>query len=163
VSGQPPQDGARRWKLCYPPPGGREMCAGVHVSRGTSQRNAICHSLVRAFQASPLRNRLVQLEGRGSRVEDPARSSIHRRIKKASPSDRLGILLNQTAQYVPLRFFGTIEGWADASAHDHFAIFDAIETGDADAARAAMSAHIAHVGELLLKHLRMHRGDSRPD
>ena len=94
---------------------------------------------------------------------DAYNHEIHRRINKASPSNRLGILLNQTVQYVPLRFFGTIEGWAQASAHDHSAIFDAIETGDADAARAAMSAHIMHIGELLLKHLRMHRGASRPD
>jgi DNA-binding GntR family transcriptional regulator len=94
---------------------------------------------------------------------DAYNHEIHRRINKASPSDRLGILLNQTVQYVPLRFFGTIEGWADASAHDHSAIFDAIEAGDADAARAAMSAHIVHIGELLLKHLRTQRGASRPD
>ena len=94
---------------------------------------------------------------------DAYNHEIHRRINKASPSNRLGILLNQTVQYVPLRFFGTIEGWADASAHDHSAIFDAIEAGDADAARAAMSAHIVHIGELLLKHLHMQRGTSRPD
>jgi DNA-binding GntR family transcriptional regulator len=94
---------------------------------------------------------------------DACNHEIHRRINKASPSNRLGILLNQTVQYVPLRFFGTIEGWADASAHDHSAIFDAIEAGNSDAARAAMTAHIWHIGELLLKHLRTQRGASRPD
>jgi DNA-binding GntR family transcriptional regulator len=82
---------------------------------------------------------------------------IHRRINKASQSNRLGILLNQTVRYVPLRFFGTIEGWADASAPDHSAIFDAIEAGDAEAARAAMSAHIVHIGELLQAHLHTNR------
>jgi DNA-binding GntR family transcriptional regulator len=91
---------------------------------------------------------------------DAYNHEIHRRINKASPSNRLGILLNQTVQYVPLRFFGTIEGWSDASAHDHFAIFDAIEASDAGAAREAMRAHIVHIGELLEEHLRTHRQPS---
>jgi DNA-binding GntR family transcriptional regulator len=91
---------------------------------------------------------------------DAYNHEIHRRINKASPSNRLGVLLNQTVQYVPLRFFGTIEGWSDASAHDHFAIFDAIEASDAGAAREAMRAHIVHIGELLEEHLRTHRQPS---
>jgi DNA-binding GntR family transcriptional regulator len=94
---------------------------------------------------------------------DGCNHEIHRRINKASPSSRLGILLNQTVQYVPLGFFGTIEGWADASAHDHSAIFDAIEAGDTEAARAAMSAHIVHIGELLQAHLRTRRPATVPD
>jgi DNA-binding GntR family transcriptional regulator len=87
---------------------------------------------------------------------------IHRRINKASPSNRLGIMLNQTVRYVPLRFFGTIEGWADASAHDHSAIFDAIAASDTQAARTAMSAHIVHIGELLEAHLIRHRPAPAP-
>jgi DNA-binding GntR family transcriptional regulator len=93
---------------------------------------------------------------------DAYNHEIHRRINKASPSNRLGILLNQTVQYVPLRFFGLIEGWAEASAHDHSAVLDAIEAGDADAARAAMTAHIWRIGELLLAHLRAHRHAESP-
>jgi DNA-binding GntR family transcriptional regulator len=93
---------------------------------------------------------------------DAYNHEIHRRINKASPSNRLGTLLNQTIQYVPLGFFGTIEGWADASTHDHSAIFDAIEAGDGEAARSAMSAHIVHIGELLQTHLRTHRAARAP-
>jgi DNA-binding GntR family transcriptional regulator len=93
---------------------------------------------------------------------DAYNHEIHRRINKASSSNRLATLLNQTVQYVPLGFFGTVEGWANASAHDHSAIFDAIEAGDADAARSAMSAHIVHVGELLQMHLRTHRASPAP-
>ena len=88
---------------------------------------------------------------------DAYNHEIHRRINKASGSNRLGILLNQTVQYVPLRFFGLIEGWADASAHDHSAVLDAIEAGDAEAARAAMTAHISRIGVLLRAHLRAQR------
>lgn len=93
---------------------------------------------------------------------DAYNHEIHRRINKASPSNRLGILLNQTVQYVPLRFFGLIEGWADASAHDHSAVLDALKAGDADAARAAMTAHIRRIGELLQAHLRAHRHAESP-
>ena len=53
---------------------------------------------------------------------------------------------------MPLGFFGLVEGWAGASAHDHSAVLDAIEVGDAEAARAAMTAHIRHVGDLLQAH-----------
>jgi DNA-binding GntR family transcriptional regulator len=88
---------------------------------------------------------------------DTLNHEIHRRINKASGSSRLAALLNQTVQYVPLHFFGAIEGWAQASAHDHSPIFDALAAADARQARKAMSAHIAHIGELLEAHLRAGR------
>jgi DNA-binding GntR family transcriptional regulator len=88
---------------------------------------------------------------------DRANHEIHRRINKASASHRLTALLNQTVQYVPLRFYGSIDGWSHASAHDHSAIFDALAARDPGAARQAMSAHIAHIGDLLIAHLQAHR------
>jgi DNA-binding GntR family transcriptional regulator len=84
---------------------------------------------------------------------DAVNHEIHRRINKASSSPRLAALLNQTVQYVPLRFFGTIDGWSQASAHDHSAVFDALDARDGDAARKAMSDHIVHIGDLLVMHL----------
>jgi DNA-binding GntR family transcriptional regulator len=88
---------------------------------------------------------------------DRANHEIHRRINKASASHRLTALLNQTVQYVPLRFYGSIDGWSHASAHDHSAIFDALAARDPGAARQAMSAHIEHIGDLLIAHLQSHR------
>lgn len=84
---------------------------------------------------------------------DRVNHEIHRRINKASSSARLATLLHQAVQYVPLRFFGSIDGWSQASAHDHSAVFDALEARDGDAARRAMSDHIVHVGDLLVAHL----------
>lgn len=78
---------------------------------------------------------------------------IHRAINTATPSRRLCGLLRQTVQHVPLRYFGTIAGWAQASAQDHGAIFDALAAGDAEATRAAMTEHIVHIGRLLGDHL----------
>jgi DNA-binding GntR family transcriptional regulator len=88
---------------------------------------------------------------------DRVNFEIHRRINRASSSGRLAALLKQTVQYVPLQFFGAIDGWAEASAHDHQPIFDALAAHDSDAARAAMAEHIVHIGDLLVAHRRSNR------
>ncbi|MEV7393261.1 MULTISPECIES: GntR family transcriptional regulator [unclassified Streptomyces] len=85
---------------------------------------------------------------------DEYNHEIHRTINKASNSTRMRSLLSLTVQYVPLNYFGTIEGWAQASAHDHSAIFTALRERDPETARTVMSEHIRHIGELLAKHLR---------
>jgi DNA-binding GntR family transcriptional regulator len=109
-----------------------------------------------------LRELQTELEAAAARGDAVAvgdlNDEIHRRINKASKSERLATLLKQTVQYVPLRFFGTVEGWSQASAHDHWAIFDALGAGNGDAARDAMGRHIRHVGELVISHLKTHRG-----
>jgi FCD domain len=51
------------------------------------------------------------------------------------------------------RFYGGIYGWTTATVDDHHAILEALRAHDADAARAAMHAHITHAGELLVEHL----------
>ena len=101
--------------------------------------------------------RLEAAEGEGAsdRV-DELNFEIHRVINKASGSHRMATLLNQTVHYVPLRFFGVIEGWASASAHDHAPIFASLRARDPDGARRAMSSHIDHIGGLLTEHLERH-------
>ncbi len=84
---------------------------------------------------------------------DRLNHEIHRKINTASNSFRMTRLLRQTVQYVPLGFFNRIEGWADASAHDHAPIFTSLRARDPDAAREAMAEHMRHVGRLLLDHL----------
>ncbi len=78
---------------------------------------------------------------------------IHRSINLCAGSSRLTALLGQLVGFVPLRFFGEVEGWSEASAHDHAAIFDALQAGNAGQARVAMAEHIKHVGALLADHL----------
>lgn len=85
---------------------------------------------------------------------DTLNHEIHRTINAASGSHRMALLLQQTVQYVPRGFFGRIDGWADASSHEHGAIFAALRAGDPEAARSAMAEHIEHIGQLLLTHLR---------
>lgn len=91
-------------------------------------------------------------EGNASAV-DSWNHHIHRAINVVSDARRLTSLLNSTVHYVPLNYFGNVKGWAEASAHDHEPIFEALRRGDPDAARAAMSAHIHHIGQLLTDYL----------
>jgi DNA-binding GntR family transcriptional regulator len=78
---------------------------------------------------------------------------IHRAINKASGSQRLTSVLKSTVNYVPLKYFEQIPGWAEASAHDHAPILKALRTEDANACRETMSEHIRHIGTLLIDHL----------
>jgi DNA-binding GntR family transcriptional regulator len=127
--------------------------AGELAARAARELDAQAVGALRDLQA-----RLAEAADRGDAAAvDRANHEIHRRINKASASHRLTALLNQTVQYVPLRFYGAIDGWSQASAHDHSAIFDALAARAPDAARKAMSAHIEHVGDLLIAHLQSHR------
>ena len=78
---------------------------------------------------------------------------IHRAINTSSGSARLAALLRQTVQYVPLGFWGRIDGWERASAHQHRPVFDALRLRDAEASRATMEAHIKDIGDLLAAYL----------
>ena len=84
---------------------------------------------------------------------DALNHRIHRAINVIPEAQRLTSLLGITVRYVPLNYFGNIEEWAEASAHDHEPIFRALEAGDADAARLAMAEHIQHIGLLLTEYL----------
>lgn len=84
---------------------------------------------------------------------DSHNHEIHRTINRASGSKRMAMLLRVTVQYVPLGFFGKVPGWAQASSHDHAAIFEALKRRDAPTARQAMTDHIMHIGDLLVEHL----------
>lgn len=78
---------------------------------------------------------------------------LHRSVNRAAVSPKLTWFLNLAVRYVPSRFFASIEGWEEASAHDHAALISALRSRDADAARSAMEDHIRHAGELLVSHL----------
>lgn len=78
---------------------------------------------------------------------------LHRSVNLAARSPKLAWFLNLSVRYVPTRFFASIEGWEDASMHDHTALIDALVARDTDAARHAMEEHIRHAGELLSAHL----------
>lgn len=78
---------------------------------------------------------------------------LHRAVNLRAASPKLTWFLSLAVRYVPSRFFASIEGWEEASAHDHASLIKALRAGDADAARSAMEDHIRHAGELLVSHL----------
>ncbi|PNH78163.1 GntR family transcriptional regulator [Arthrobacter sp. AFG20] len=84
---------------------------------------------------------------------DAVNHEIHRSINRTSKAQRLTSLLGIAVNYVPRNYYGKIEGWAEASSHDHDPIFHALESGDSEAARTAMAEHIRHIGVLLVDHL----------
>ncbi|MGH8967695.1 MAG: FCD domain-containing protein [Actinomycetes bacterium] len=121
-------------------------------------RAAVCLEDDELARLVAVQARLEEAERHGNaELVDELNHEVHRTINKASGSYRLATLLNSTVHYVPLRFFGTIDGWASASAHDHTAVFAALRARDPDAARAAMSEHIEHIGGLLVTYLESHR------
>lgn len=126
----------------------------AHIAGELAARAAV---VVAPGEVARLRGVQHELEG-AARAGDAPRvdrlnHEIHRTINKAPGAHRLASMLARTVHYVPLEHLGRIEGWADASAHDHEAVFTALDAGDPEAARRAMAAHIGHVGRLLLEHL----------
>lgn len=124
-------------------------------------------SLMDAADVDRLRTLQEELEeaaraGEASRV-DALNHEIHRSINRISGAQRLTSLLGIAVNYVPRNYYGKIEGWAEASSHDHDPIFLALETGDAEAARAAMAEHIRHIGVLLVDYLEGKGVFSDPD
>ena len=78
---------------------------------------------------------------------------FHRAVNLLAGSAKLAWLLGVSLSYVPARFHATIEGWPAATVHDHREILEAFRHGSARAARAAMTRHIEHAGELLAVHV----------
>lgn len=77
---------------------------------------------------------------------------LHRSVNHHARSPKLTWFLGLSVRYVPARFFTSIEGWEQASVHDHAALLAALRARDGAAARAAMEDHIRHAGELLVTH-----------
>ncbi|MFB4318805.1 GntR family transcriptional regulator [Actinomadura sp. 21ATH] len=82
-----------------------------------------------------------------------ANHEFHRVINLAAGSPKTAWLLQLVVRYAPRRFYASIQGWDRASVDDHHQVLAALRTADAEAARAAMGAHIRHAGTLLVAHL----------
>lgn len=78
---------------------------------------------------------------------------FHQTIYRLAGSRKIRWLIKATLPYAPRKFFAAVEGWPEASAHDHRAIIEHLRSGDAEGARAAMAAHVRRAGALLAEHL----------
>jgi DNA-binding GntR family transcriptional regulator len=77
--------------------------------------------------------------------------AFHRTVSLTANAQKIAWALGLVARYVPALFYASIEGWPEATAHDHAEILDAIQSREPERARAAMHSHIVHAGELLAK------------
>ena len=77
---------------------------------------------------------------------------FHRLINISAGAPKLAWVLSQTTRYVPSRFYSSIPGWTMATVDDHGALLAAIRASDAESARASMTLHILHAGQLLAEY-----------
>lgn len=77
--------------------------------------------------------------------------AFHRLINLIANSRKITWVLGLTGRYIPTRFYSEIEGWPQATLHDHTGILEGLRNRDPEAARAAMHAHIVHAGDLLAR------------
>ncbi|MFG1948617.1 GntR family transcriptional regulator [Nonomuraea sp. NPDC048826] len=77
--------------------------------------------------------------------------AFHRLINLVAGARKITWVLTLTGRYIPTRFYSEIEGWPQATLHDHSRILEGLRAQDAEAARAAMRDHIANAGDLLAR------------
>ncbi len=94
---------------------------------------------------------LQELAGAIDRADDVvvANRHFHRAINLAARSPRLLTYLRQAVRVVPGNYFELFPEQAERSRHEHAALLDAMEKGDAPAARSLMEAHVLTAGEAL--------------
>jgi DNA-binding GntR family transcriptional regulator len=77
---------------------------------------------------------------------------FHRSVNLLAEAPKIAAILRILNNYVPHRFYSSVEGWRNATLHDHKAILAAMRARDSEAARAAMAVHVVNAGELLARH-----------
>lgn len=124
--------------------------AGELAARAAAVATPEVLAELRALQEA-LRQALA--DGRPEDVID-LNHQLHRTINRQADAPKLAWMLSVAVRYVPGPFFLTIEGWSEASLHDHDDVLAGISAHDPDRARVAMREHILHAGRLLAEHLR---------
>jgi DNA-binding GntR family transcriptional regulator len=89
---------------------------------------------------------------RPDRLVDAERA-LHVALNRIAGSRKLAWLAGRTANYVPRTFYTRSRAWRTAATSAHRALLDAVTTGDAERARAAMTTHVLDGRDLLLAHL----------
>lgn len=88
-----------------------------------------------------------------ARAFEIANDEFHSLINGCSDSPRLAWFYAEAIPIIPRRFLTLVPGWIEISQKDHRAIVNRLRKHDPEGSRAAMSAHIRHVGELVARHL----------
>lgn len=88
-------------------------------------------------------------EAGDSEAMETANWNFHRAINRAANAPKLLSILNSTLRFIPRDFYRIIPDWVDEAGHGHGDILEAIERGDAEAARVETEAHMREAGERL--------------
>lgn len=80
---------------------------------------------------------------------DRVEFKFHQSVNHIAEAPKLRWLLKSTTSYMPFHTWHDVPGWADAAPQDHLPILRALTNRSAQAARAAMTAHIMNVADLL--------------
>ena len=97
------------------------------------------------------REELHELAGAVVHADDvvAANWSFHRALNRASGSPRLLTYLRQAVRAVPISYFELFPERVSRSQDDHALLLDAIDRGDAEAARAFNESHVLDAGAAL--------------
>ncbi|MDD7941377.1 GntR family transcriptional regulator [Actinomycetospora lutea] len=82
-----------------------------------------------------------------------AERRFHATLNRAAGARKLAWLVGRAAHYLPPRFYTDREAWRTATVAAHRTLLDALASGDADTARAAMEGHVLDGRDLLVAHL----------
>jgi DNA-binding GntR family transcriptional regulator len=104
--------------------------------------------------------RLHELAGAVAGADDVVAANwrFHRALNFAAGSRRLLVYLRQAVQVVPASYFELFPEKVNRSQDDHAQLLDAIDRGDAVAARMLAEAHVLEAGAALGDWLRGHAG-----
>lgn len=132
------------------------LLAGELAARAVKRSDAAAVGHLEGLQAQ-----LEAAADRGAQEElERLNVEFHRSVNHLAGARKIAWLLGVSVSYVPVRFFSSIEGWPAASVHDHRALLDAFRRRAPRAARAAMTEHVLHAGELLAVHIEAGPGRS---
>ncbi len=133
----------------------RDVFAGQALLAGELAARAVKHGDAEALaRLEQLHLDLEAAADRGDHDElEELNFLFHRAVNMLAGSPKLAWLLGVSLCYVPARFHSTIDGWPAATVQDHREVLDAFRHGSSRAARAAMTRHIEHAGELLAVHI----------
>jgi DNA-binding GntR family transcriptional regulator len=122
--------------------------------RATQEELAELEALHHELLAAATRKDLALLEQKNH--------DFHRQLNLIAEARKISWVLGLIGRYIPTMFYSSIEGWPEATAHDHSGVLESLRARDSAAARAAMHSHIVHSGELLAEQFdrRAESGDS---
>jgi DNA-binding GntR family transcriptional regulator len=133
----------------------RDVFTGQGLLAGELAARAVKHS--DADAVARLEQLHADLEAAAERADhddlEELNFRFHRTVNLLAGSPKLAWLLGISLSYVPARFHPAIDGWPAATVQDHREVLEAFRQGSSRAARAAMTRHIEHAGELLAVHV----------